>query len=120
MMKPLSILAVAVALSACATTTQSAPAAPAERLEAVYSVSAEKTALAVRVSSNGCTKAEDFAVSVDRGPEGAVVTLRRTHPDPCRAFAIGGAVVKSDYDAIGLAGEFRLANPLTPWNGPGE
>jgi hypothetical protein len=119
MIKPALIFALAAALSACATTSQSAPPA-GERLEAVYSVSAEKTALAVRVSSNGCTKAEDFAVSVDRGAAGSAVTLRRTRQDPCRAFVIGGTVVKFDYSAIGLSGEFHVANPLTPWNGPGE
>jgi hypothetical protein len=120
MMKPLSILAVAAALSACATASQSAPAAPGEKLEAVYSVSAEKTVLALRVSSNGCTKAEDFAVTVDKAAGESVVTVRRTRQDPCRAFAIGGTVVRFSYEAIGLSGEFRVANPLAPWNGPGE
>jgi hypothetical protein len=119
MIKPALIFALAAALSACAT-TQSAPAAPSEKLEAVYSVSAEKAALAARVSSNGCTKAEDFAVAVDKTAGESVVTLRRTRQDPCRAFVIGGTVLKFDYQAIGLSGEFKIANPLTPWNGPGE
>jgi hypothetical protein len=120
MISPALILVLAAALSACATTSQSAPAAPGEKLEAVYSVSAEKTALAVRVSSNGCTKTEDFAVAVDKTAGEPVVTLRRTRQDPCRAFVIGGTVVKFDYQAIGLSGEFKIANPLAPWNGPGE
>ena len=91
-----------------------------EGLEPVYSVSATKAGLAVRVSSNGCTKAEDFTVSVEKAPGGPVLNLVRTRPDPCRAFAMGGTVVVFDYEAIGLSGDFRLANPLARWTGPGE
>lgn len=65
-------------------------------------------ALVVRVDSNGCTKAADFAVSVAEGdPVG--LTLRRTTPDVCKAVVPDGVELRWTIEELGLAPGSRFS-----------
>lgn len=73
-----------------------------DALEPLYGVALEKGELVARVSSNGCTKAEDFKVVADRRESGVAVTLTRERPDLCRALVPEGKELRFDLDAMGV------------------
>ncbi len=89
----LLLIGAAGALSGCATAPPSVPvsvalgAGPAE-LEALQSVTATREGLSVRVSSNGCTRKEDFAFFVERKAGATTVAFARKRLDRCRAFGV--------------------------------
>ncbi len=119
------ILAGLALLGGCATAapTTVAPAAAAlGELEPLYSATAGKDALTIRVSSNGCTKKEDFAFFVERKGEAVTLAFGRKKLDPCRSFAMGHADLSFTYAELGLAPrtELFLLNPFTAWTGPGQ
>ena len=85
------------------------------RLEPVRSARITDGRLYVRVDSNGCTQAEDFAVHVDVSDDGAVgLGVEREDPDLCKALVPDGVELSwslQDLDAT-ASGPFRLLNPL--------
>lgn len=85
-----------------------------DELEALYGVAVEKGELVARVSSNGCTKVEDFKVTADRRESGVAVTLTRERPDLCRALVPEGKELRFDLDAMGVqrSDKVRVRNPL--------
>jgi hypothetical protein len=93
-----------------------------QRTEAVYAVEAAREAVRIRVSSNGCTRKQDFQARRNGGRESAEITFVRVRQDNCRSFAVGGVWLTFDNRELGLrrGGSFTLGNPLTPWIGPGR
>ncbi len=93
-----------------------------DKLEAVYAVQAGKQTVRVRVSSNGCTKKDDFLARLAESGPPPVILLIRRKPDQCRSFAMGSAWLDFSYAELGVerARSFSLANPLTAWTGPGD
>jgi len=73
----------------------------------------ETGALVVRVDSNGCTDASDFAVALAEGDTTDVTLTRRT-PDLCRALVPDGVELRWTYEDLGLeAGDTaRVTNPI--------
>jgi hypothetical protein len=122
MNRRLFLLAV-LALSGCASAGPRivAPGSPLAELEPIYSASAGREALIVRVSSNGCTTKEDFAFYVE--PRGQAVTLAfgRKRLDTCKSFAMGHADLTFSWAELGVAARTPvfLLNPLIAWTGPG-
>lgn len=119
------ILAGLALLTGCATAAPPivAPASSSlGELEPLYSASAGKEALTIRVSSNGCTKKEDFAFFVERKGEAVTLAFGRKKLDPCRSFAMGHADLTFTYAELGLAPRtpLFLLNPFYPWTGPGS
>lgn len=119
------VLTLALALGGCVIYSQeggdrqvavhvgdAAPAASAA-LEPVRAVRAEDGRLIVRVDSNGCTQAADFAVRIEES-DPVRVRLERQKPDHCRALVPDGVEVSWTYEELGLtAGQaVRLFNPL--------
>lgn len=83
-------------------------------LEAVRAARIENGRLIVRVESNGCTDAADFAVDLVPSSDGGTeIALRRTDPDLCKALAPDGVEVSWSLTDLGLeAGEQAyLVNP---------
>jgi len=97
------------------------PAYPRDRTEAVYAIQAERTGVRIRVSSNGCTRKQDFRLQVARS-DPARITLERRTPDRCRSFAMGSAWLTFSYAELRISARdpFVLTNPLTAWTGPGN
>ncbi len=95
----------ACALAGCATPGPAvvAPGAGPAELEAIYAVTATREALTVRVSSNGCTKREDFAFFVERKAGATTVAFARKRLDPCRSFAAGHADLVFTLQELGVA-----------------
>ncbi len=119
------ILAGLALLGGCATAAPPivAPAGAAlGELEPLYSANAGKDALTIRVSSNGCTRKEDFAFFVERKGEAVTLAFGRKKLDPCRSFAMGHADLVFTYAELGVAPRMPLflLNPLYPWTGPGN
>lgn len=85
----------------------------APALEAVRSARIEDGRLVVRVDSNGCTDAADFAVEVASAEDWTEATLVRTDPDLCKALVPDGVEVSWSLDDLGVApdGPVRLMNP---------
>jgi hypothetical protein len=59
-------------------------------LEPIFGATIDKDALVVRVSSNGCTRLDDFAVETTRRDGTATFTFTRKRPDLCRALVAEG------------------------------
>ena len=103
----LLLIGAAGALSGCATAPASVPisvspgAGPAE-LEALQSVAATREGLSVRVSSNGCTRKEDFAFFVERKAGATTVAFARKRLDRCMSFAAGHADLAFSWEELGL------------------
>ncbi|MFD3263059.1 hypothetical protein [Phenylobacterium ferrooxidans] len=91
-------------------------------LEPLYSASAGREALTIRVASNGCTKKEDFAFFVERKGDAVTLAFGRKRLDPCRSFAMGHTDLTFTYAELGVAGRTPLfmLNPFYPWTGPGS
>jgi hypothetical protein len=91
------------------------------RIEAVYAIQADRTSVRVRVSSNGCTRKQDFQVQTQRSNPSRITLIRRT-PDRCRSFAQGSAWLTFSYGELRInpQDEFVFGNALTAWTGPGN
>lgn len=83
-------------------------------LEPIQGATIDKDALVIRVSSNGCTTAEDFAVESSRRDGSAAFTFTRKRPDLCRAFMASGVDLRFPLDAYGVdrGSKIRVRNPL--------
>jgi hypothetical protein len=119
------ILAGLALLGGCATAVPPivAPAASSlGELEPLYSANAGRDAITIRVSSNGCTKKEDFAFFVERKGQAVTLAFGRKKLDPCRSFAMGHADLTFTYAELGVAERTPLfvLNPFYPWTGPGS
>ena len=119
------VVLAALALAGCATLPAPKITAPAgagfEELEPLYLARADREALTIRVSSNGCTKKSDFAFYVERQGGGVRLAFGRKRLDTCRSFAAGHADLAFTWAELGLSPQTPvfLLNPLLAWTGPG-
>lgn len=124
MNRRLFLIAGTLLLSGCASLRPVAAPAGAgfDLLEPLYSASAGRDVLAIRVASNGCTKKEDFAVYVEKTPAGPRVAFGRKTLDRCQSFAQGQIELRFTWSELGLDGRAPVfvANPLVAWKGPGS
>ncbi len=83
-------------------------------LEPIFGATIDKDALVVRVSSNGCTRLDDFAVETTRRDGVATFTFTRKRPDLCRALIAEGVDMRFYLDAYGVdrGSKIRVRNPL--------
>ena len=112
----------ALALGGCATAAPQAPGPGAlGELEALYSATAGREALTIRVASNGCTAKDDFAFYVEHRGDVVTVAFGRKRIDACKSFAMGHAELTFTWTELGLAPRTPvfLLNPLIAWTGPG-
>lgn len=98
---------VSVRVGSQTTTAASAP------LETLRAVRFEAGAVVVRVESNGCTDASDFAVEVTDGTASDLV-FTREQPDLCKVLVPDGVELRWTYDDLGLASGRAVAvrNPV--------
>jgi hypothetical protein len=91
---------------------QSGPA----RSEAVLAFRDTGDSLRIRVSTGGCTTANDFNVNVDRSRGQAHVTLVRVVPDNCKGDFPEGTEIAFSYEAAGVqpAERVQLMNRVAP------
>ena len=120
MNRRLLILASLGLLVGCATVGPSVVALG--ELEPLYSASAERGGITIRVSSNGCTKKEDFAFFVERKGGEVTLSFGRKKLDRCQSFAIGHADLTFSYAELGVEprAPFFVLNPFVAWTGPGD
>jgi hypothetical protein len=86
---------IAVRVGSQTTTAEAAP------LESLRDVRFDGGAVAVKVDSNGCTQASDFAVEVADG--GTVeLTFTRENQDLCKALVPDGVELRWTYEELGL------------------
>ena len=112
-------------LAGCATAAPPivAPAGSVlSELEPLYSASAGREALTIRVSSNGCTRKEDFAFFVEKKGDAVTLAFGRKRLDTCRSFAVGRTDLVFTWAELGLPTQTPvfLLNPLLAWTGPGR
>lgn len=112
-------------VSGCATAVPPivAPAGAAlSELEPLYSASAGRQALTIRVASNGCTKKDDFSFFVERNGEAVSLAFGRRRLDSCRSFAMGHTDLTFTYEELGVSQHtpLFLLNPFVAWTGPGS
>jgi hypothetical protein len=83
-------------------------------LEPIFGATIDKDALVVRVSSNGCTRLDDFAVETTRRDGTATFTFTRKRPDLCRALVAEGVDMRFYLDAYGVdrGSKIRVRNPM--------
>lgn len=83
-------------------------------LEALQAARVDKDDLVIRVSSNGCTRSEDFAVESTRRDGLTAFTFVRKRPDMCRALLPEGVELRYPLEAFGVerGGQIRVRNPL--------
>ena len=98
---------VSVRVGSQTTTAQSAP------LESLRAIRFEPGAVVVRVDSNGCTQASDFAVEVV-DDQTAELTFTRESADLCKALVPDGVELRWTYEELGLkSGETAVVqNPV--------
>jgi hypothetical protein len=121
-----AVLAVGASLSACVIYSgsegedvevrvgdASSVATASEPAETLGAARFDGQSLVVRVASNGCTDAADFAIEVTDG-DPAEIKLVRTTPDLCKALVAEGVELRWSYADLGLqAGSAaRILNPL--------
>ncbi len=125
MNRRLFLLAGLAVASGCATAAPPS-LSPASRslseLEPLYSVTAGRDALTIRVASNGCTRKEDFSFFLERDGEAVSLAFGRKRVDPCRSLAMGHADLTFTYQELGVAQHtpLFLLNPFAAWTGPGS
>jgi hypothetical protein len=116
-------LIAALMLTGCATQPPPivAPAGSAlAELEPLYAATAGREALAIQVSSNGCTTKADFAFYVERKGQAVTLAFGRKRLDSCRSFARGRIELSFTWAELGLDARTPvfLLNPLVAWTGP--
>lgn len=114
----------ALALSGCATATQSVrPAASGlAELEPLYRADAGREALTISVSSNGCTTKADFAFHVETQGGTTSLAFARKRLDTCKSFAMSRTELSFSWAELGVEPRTAvfLLNPVTAWIGPGS
>lgn len=92
----------------------SATRSGADGLEPLQAVRVDRDDLVVRVSSNGCTRSDDFAVESQRRDGVTAFTFVRKRPDMCRALIAEGVELRYPLETFGVArgDRIRLRNPL--------
>lgn len=126
MNRRLLLIAGLALLSGCATAAPpvltTAGSATHPELESVYSALAGRDALVIQVSSNGCTKKDDFAFYVERKGQAVTLSFARKRLDQCRSFAMGKTELSFTWAELGLDARAPvfLLNPLAAWTGPGS
>ena len=120
MNRRLLILASLGLLAGCATVVPSL--STLGELEPLYSANAERDGIVIRVSSNGCTKKEDFAFFVERKGGEVTLSFGRKRLDRCQSFAMGHTDLSFSYAELGVEprGPFFVLNPFVAWTGPGS
>jgi hypothetical protein len=117
-------LMASLALSGCATlrAPPAGPPIPLAELEPLFSATAGREALTLRVASNGCTARPDFTFYVERRGATTALAFARKHVDPCRSFAMGQAEIAFTWAELGVdpKAPVFLLNPVTAWTGPGS
>lgn len=112
----------ALALIGCATARPAVRAADKvlAELEPLYRADAQREAIVISVTSNGCTKREDFAFHVEKTEHAATVAFARKRLDPCRSIAIGRTDLSFTWEELGLEPRTPVAllNPLVGWPYP--
>lgn len=83
-------------------------------LEPLQAVRVERDDLVIRVSSNGCTRSDDFAVESQRRDGLTAFTFTRKRPDMCRALIAEGVELRYPLETFGVArgDKIRVRNPL--------
>jgi len=83
-------------------------------LEPIYGATVDKGDLVIRLSSNGCTRSDDFAVESVRRDGVASFVFTRKRPDLCRALIAEGIDLRFPLDAFGVerGAKVRVRNPL--------
>ncbi|WP_168075440.1 hypothetical protein [Caulobacter sp. SSI4214] len=83
-------------------------------LEPLQAMRVDRDDLVVRVSSNGCTRPEDFAVESQRRDGLTSFTFTRKRPDNCRALVAEGVELRYPLETFGVerGGRIRVRNPL--------
>ena len=112
----------ALTLAGCATAPAPvSPGAGPPELEAIYGVVATRDGLTVRVSSNGCTRKEDFAFYVEAKAGATTIAFARKRLDPCRSFAAGHADLLFSFAELGvpMSAQLYVMNPLVGDPSPG-
>lgn len=87
----------------------------APSLETVRSAQIADGRLTVRVESNGCTDASNFAVDLTTADDGWTdIAVRRTSEDLCKALVPDGVAVSWTLSELGLepGAQSRLVNPV--------
>jgi len=113
----------ALALIGCATAAPP-PVRAADQvlaeLEPVFRADARREAIVISVTSNGCTKREDFTFHVEKTERAATVAFARKRLDPCRSIAIGRVELTFTWAELGLEPRTPVAllNPLIAWPYP--
>ncbi|MDR7230182.1 hypothetical protein J2X45_001263 [Caulobacter sp. BE264] len=90
------------------------PPASSQSLEPLMAARVDGADLVVRVTSNGCTRQEDFSVETQRRDGLTSFSFVRKRPDNCRALIAEGVELRYPLDAFGVerGGKIRLRNPL--------
>jgi hypothetical protein len=83
-------------------------------LEPLMAARVDGADLVVRVTSNGCTRQEDFSVETQRRDGLTAFSFVRKRPDNCRALIAEGVELRYPLDAFGVerGGKIRVRNPL--------
>jgi hypothetical protein len=115
----------ALALAGCASLPPRpimAPGSGLAELEPLYAARAGHDALTIRVSSNGCTRKDDFAFYVERKGDAVTLAFGRKRLDTCKSFAMGHEDLTFSWAELGLGSRTPvfLLNPLVAWTGPGD
>ena len=108
-------LTIAAAVVAAAFGTAAVAQSEATRSETVLGFRATGDTLRVRVSTGGCTSANDFNVNVDRSGGQAQVTVRVV-PDNCKGDFPEGTEIAISYETAGVqrAEQVQLMNRVAP------
>lgn len=85
-----------------------------DSLERLQGARVEGGDLVIRVSSNGCTRQEDFSVESQRRDGLTAFSFIRKRPDNCRALIAEGVELRYRLDDFGVerGGQIRVRNPL--------
>lgn len=83
-------------------------------LEPLMAARVDGADLVVRVTSNGCTRQEDFSVETQRRDGLTAFSFVRKRPDNCKALLPEGVELRYPLDAFGVerGGKIRVRNPL--------
>jgi hypothetical protein len=118
---PAAVIALGLSTSACVIIDAdegrhdvSVTRSVSDGLEPLQAVRVERDDLVIRVSSNGCTRSDDFAVESQRRDGLTAFTFTRKRPDMCRALIAEGVELRYPLETFGVArgDKIRVRNPL--------